>query len=234
MLVANGVWPFAQRFPDLELFSCGIPKPSQTVSHIGSESRLVNTVESRRLEFAAGRACAIAALKALGCEAQEVGIARPHRYPRFPPGFVGSISHSETWATACAARKEAYLSIGLDIERLYWHAELDEMARQVMTKFEFGNYLSGSGDAALLFFYLCFSIKESFFKAVFPLTHTWMDFTESEVLRWDSAGHVQMRILSSGLSSSSLHATVFDGLWSVHHDCILTLLPIPRSEKRVS
>ncbi len=38
------------------------------------------------------------------------------RSPRWPAGFVGSISHSRNWVVAAAARGEDYASIGIDSE----------------------------------------------------------------------------------------------------------------------
>lgn len=72
-------------------------------------------VETRRLEFAGGRAAAHRALFELGAEIQPVGMDA-RGAPEWPPGVVGSITHCEG-LRACAVAWEADASsIGIDAE----------------------------------------------------------------------------------------------------------------------
>src|SRR5437667_3257012 len=62
-------------------------------------------VPKRRLEFAAGRQCAHEALRVLAPldGHSPIGIALD-RSPVWPPGFVGSIAHTQGFASAAVAR----------------------------------------------------------------------------------------------------------------------------------
>lgn len=72
--------------------------------------------DARRREFAAGRSCARAAIKALGLADQPVGVAGD-RSPIWPKGAVGSITHSGHWAAAAVGlRARGIRAIGLDVE----------------------------------------------------------------------------------------------------------------------
>ena len=69
----------------------------------------------RRREFAAGRACARAALELLGVESFPV-VAGADRVPIWPPGFTGSITHCAGFAVAAVVRTEDIAAVGVDIE----------------------------------------------------------------------------------------------------------------------
>jgi 4'-phosphopantetheinyl transferase EntD len=71
-------------------------------------------VPTRRLEYLAGRLAASAALRSAG--ADQSGVGRQDRVPRWPTGFCGSISHSSGLAVAIAARSEHWRALGIDIE----------------------------------------------------------------------------------------------------------------------
>ena len=75
-----------------------------------------HAVEVRRLEFAAGRACARAALESLGIVGCAVTTAED-RAPVWPEDAVGSISHTRKIAAAAVGlRSHGFAAIGLDIE----------------------------------------------------------------------------------------------------------------------
>ena len=59
-------------------------------------------VEKRRREFSAGRTCARQALRELGCADAPI-VHNQNGAPLWPPGIVGSITHSNTYAAAVAA-----------------------------------------------------------------------------------------------------------------------------------
>src|SRR5207245_224467 len=69
----------------------------------------------RRREFAAGRWCARQALVRLGIEGFAL-LPSPDRAPRWPPGIVGSISHTSDYCVAVVARQRDFLGVGVDAE----------------------------------------------------------------------------------------------------------------------
>lgn len=86
--------------------------------HASERALVAWAAPARRREFLAGRACAHAALRAIG---REEGLAVGRgvmREPLWPAGVVGSISHAGGLAGAVVARTADAWGLGLDIERL--------------------------------------------------------------------------------------------------------------------
>lgn len=70
---------------------------------------------SRQREFAGGRACASRALVALGMQ-PELLPRGSHGEPIWPPGVVGSITHTDTLWAAVAGRASDVGALGVDVE----------------------------------------------------------------------------------------------------------------------
>src|ERR1700678_1851414 len=69
----------------------------------------------RRAQFAAGRACARAALSRIGCAPDAIP-CDPDGVPQWPFGFVGSISHKNTESIAAIGFAREFRGIGIDLE----------------------------------------------------------------------------------------------------------------------
>lgn len=133
-------------------------------------------VKGRRAEYATGRACARAALaNVAGVEAHEA-IDRDERYaPIWPPSTTGSISHTEGFCIAIAARVSAQLaSIGIDIERV--DRVGPRVRRTILTGPEKVAVAKMSADDAQLRTAVTFAAKEAFYKAQYQLTQTYLGF----------------------------------------------------------
>lgn len=74
-------------------------------------------VSSRISEFAAGRAAARAALRALGRPEQAIPVG-PDCAPIWPKGITGSISHCAGACMAMLADRRTFAAVGLDLEPL--------------------------------------------------------------------------------------------------------------------
>ena len=72
-------------------------------------------VEKRRREFSAGRTCARQALRELGCADAPI-VHNQNGAPLWPTGIVGSITHSNTYAAAVAAKSLRACGLGIDME----------------------------------------------------------------------------------------------------------------------
>lgn len=151
----------------------------------------------RRAEFLAGRVCAQQALLCL--------TGTPHmpsqgedRMPIWPLGFIGSISHTKGLAAAVVARRTDYRSLGMDLERPLGDDECtNEMMCSIQTPAEMKRLATlhtlTRGEALTL----AFSVKESVFKALYPLVHTFFDFKDVELTKWDASGCASLRLLRS-------------------------------------
>jgi 4'-phosphopantetheinyl transferase EntD len=139
---------------------------------------VARAVAKRVGEFAAGRLCARRALQRFGI-ARVVLPAAHDRQPVWPPGFLGSITHTEGFCAAVAAARGRLLGLGLDseaagaVEAQLWPSicvasELDWMAEWPA---------AARTQAATL----VFAAKEAFYKAQYPTTGEFMSFADLEV-----------------------------------------------------
>jgi len=137
-------------------------------------------VPSRQAEFATVRVCARAALADLqpggGIAAPPI-LPGPDRAPVWPAGIVGSMTHCDGYRAAAVARAATVASIGIDAEP---HAPLpDDVVDLVAHGGEYSKIRRlAVDDPTVAWDRLLFSIKESVFKAWFPLTRQWLGFEQ--------------------------------------------------------
>ncbi|HEV8246649.1 MAG TPA: 4'-phosphopantetheinyl transferase superfamily protein [Polyangiaceae bacterium] len=150
----------------------------EALSGFCSESELpARFARKRRAEYLAGRCAASRALSELGIGSR-VGRAMDG-LPAWPPGVVGSITHGAGVACAAVALADRYRALGIDIERVLEDAESSELwpsiahtdelllLKSALPYTRLGQRLS-----------VLFSAKESLFKALFPLTHEFLEFCD--------------------------------------------------------
>jgi 4'-phosphopantetheinyl transferase EntD len=135
------------------------------------------TVDGRREEFAAGRTCARFALQLLGLPVTPLlsGVARE---PIWPKGVVGSITHCEGYCAAVTAFERDLLSVGIDAEPNRPLSE--ELVDLIAAPSELRDLPICPG-CSIAWDRLLFSIKESVYKAWFPIERSWLDFKEAVV-----------------------------------------------------
>lgn len=105
--------------------------------------------------------------------------------PRWPAGLVGSMTHCEGYCAAALVRATDLASIGIDAEP---HEPLPEGvldAVSLPTELTHLRELTADGPGAhghrVHWDRLLFSAKESVYKAWFPLTGKWLDFSEADI-----------------------------------------------------
>ncbi len=126
----------------------------------------------RQREFAAGRHCAREALAHLGHAAVALPVG-PGRAPVWPPGIIGSISHTNDIAIAAVARRSDLGSLGIDVESA---DPLDpDLIGLVCSKEELAA-LADEGLQPEPGAKLIFSAKESVYKCLWPLTGMFLEF----------------------------------------------------------
>ena len=139
------------------------------------EAQALGEVSSvRSQQFSSGRRSAHTAFGHLQIEDHAIG--RAERIPVWPPGVVGSISHSESLAGAAVGRSETYLGMGFDLvpiaavsEKVSQRLLLDSELKWVRDM--------GSGDWRTALF----SAKESVYKAVNPVVGEYLGFRDVTV-----------------------------------------------------
>ncbi len=145
--------------------------------HAVEEEAVSRATWKRRQDFRAGRAAARSALRRFGV--LDVAIPRGQdRLPRWPHGFVGSISHCPGWCGAVVARSDDLSAIGLDIEvRRRVHSRL---LATLCTPRERA-WMEATG-TTLETATLIFSAKEAVYKCVYPATRARLAFADVEIV----------------------------------------------------
>jgi len=143
---------------------------------LDAEREIVSRALPRRqLEFSAGRSCARIALQRLGLQPQPI-LCGTAREPIWPPGVAGSITHCAGYCAAAVANHPRIISLGIDAER---NEELPPGLFDLVVLPD--EIPSSIGDSAAALAKLIFSMKESIFKAWFPITRQWLDFKDVRI-----------------------------------------------------
>ncbi len=146
----------------------------------------------RRREFAAGRHYARDAMCGLGIAATAIPV-RPTRAPAWPAGIVGTISHSHDLCAAVVARRSRLATLGLDIEGADPLPE--ELVRLVCRPVECHDRAAHERATGADLPKLVFVLKEAFYKAYFPVTASFLDFTDVEVALDPYGGAFEARLV---------------------------------------
>lgn len=180
-------------------------------------------VEKRRREFRTARACARAALAELGLEAQAIP-SGPRGAPQWPSGIVGSITHCEGYRAAALARGADLTTIGVDAE--IDAALPDGVLGEVALPEERRALEALSREEPLNWDRLLFSIKESVYKAWFPLAERWLGFEDAEVTIDREHRSFSARLLVPGPRVEGKQLCGFSGRWLVHDGLLLAAIAV--------
>ena len=182
-------------------------------------------VSKRQTEFLAGRICAYEALRRV-IGVPGIPAVGEDRSPCWPTGVVGSITHGAGWAAVVAARSELWRGLGLDVEKLLPVTRADRLAGEILTPRELEGYAALNESQRALRVTLTFSIKESLFKALYPLVKTRFYFQEAELIHHDSSGHARLHLLND-LSDEWKAGAELNGQFVQFDDYLLSLVSIP-------
>ena len=220
-------WPLPRALPGVQMLSTRFDPSLLDIEDFqrwGIPAQ--QAVSKRQTEFLAGRLCAHEALRRATGVASIPAVGED-RAPCWPAGVVGSITHGAGWAAAVAARAEQWRGLGLDVERLLASTRADRLAGEILTPRELENYgdLDDSQRATLVT--LTFSIKESLFKALYPLVNKRFYFQEAELIHHDDNGQARLRLLND-LSQEWKSGAELEGQFVQFDGYLLSLVSIAR------
>lgn len=141
---------------------------------IARPEQLQWAVTKRKAEFLAGRYCAQRALVLAGYPNTGIGIG-DQRQPLWPDGLRGAISHARQLAIAVVARDSLVHGVGVDVEETLTSDVVAQIQALVLNADEYP-LLSHVPWCHEQLVTLIYSVKESFFKAAFPLVRRYFDF----------------------------------------------------------
>lgn len=189
------------------------------------EAAMARAVPRRRGEFAAGRACARAALARLGLPAVPI-LPGPRGAPQWPPGVVGTITHCDGYRAAAVAHARDVLTLGLDAEP---DGPLPGGVLDAVSLAEERDRLPGLAAAApqVPWDRLLFCAKEAVYKAWFPLAGRWLGFEEAVITFTPDAGTFTARLLAPGPAVGGRPLDGFSGRWLARGGLLLAAIAVP-------
>lgn len=187
--------------------------------------RLRGAIAKRRAEYVAGRLCAQRALWLLDGRSACPGM-NEDRSPRWPVDCVGALTHNDGWAAALVAHRQAYQGLGLDAERLLGSEEARRLAKRVLTPGEAARLEHMEPWNVALMVGATFSLKESLFKALYPLVGRMFHFQSAELTAWHGLGSVRLRLLED-LGSGWVAGREMPGMVCLSDGRLLSVVALP-------
>jgi 4'-phosphopantetheinyl transferase EntD len=186
---------------------------------------VAGAVEKRRREFGTARACARDALGQLGLPPQAI-LSGPRGEPLWPQGVVGSITHCDGYRGCAVGRRSDFAAIGIDAEvdaalpdGLLGDIALPEERRALAAL--------AREDPAPSWDRLLFSIKESVYKAWFPLAGRWLGFEDARVTVDRGNRTFTARLLVPGPVLDGREVSGFSGTWLAAEGIVLSAIAVP-------
>ena len=198
------------------------PEPDPGLALFPAEAALVRTAgPRRRAEFAAGRACARAALAGLGLPAVAVLAGRAGE-PCWPDGVTGSITHCAGYRACAVARTADLAGVGIDAEPdAALPAGLIESVAGAAEQAWIGRLARQAAAPPVCWDRLVFSAKEAVGKLCYPLTGQWLGVAEMTVFP-DPAGVFDAEVAGPAPAPARL-----TGRWLARGGLILTAVTWP-------
>ncbi|WP_338487966.1 4'-phosphopantetheinyl transferase superfamily protein [Pseudomonas trivialis] len=222
-------WPLPAPLPGTVFFStrfdparldngdfqrCAVPQPAS----------IQRSVAKRQAEFLAGRVCARAALQRLDHLDCTPAIG-DDRAPVWPGHISGSITHSTGHAAAIVGHKAQWRGLGMDVENMLTLERAQRLAAEILTADELQRMALLPQAQIAQVVTLTFSVKESLFKALYPIVQKRFYFEHAEVLDWSDTGHVRLRLLTD-LSSEWCDGKELEGQFAVSDGQLLSLVAV--------
>ncbi|KUM90819.1 MULTISPECIES: 4'-phosphopantetheinyl transferase family protein [Streptomyces] len=184
------------------------------------EAVLSRAEDRRRREFATVRHCARVALTRLGRPAGPM-VPGERGAPTWPEGVVGSMTHCDGYRAAAVSRRIDVAALGIDAEP---HAPLPPgLLRRIASPAERSHLTALRHTRPTLHWdRLFFSAKESVYKAWFPLTGTWLDFREAELILDPYRQTFRARLLRTGHDDEGRPLHILHGRWRVGRRLVVT------------
>ncbi|KQX78527.1 MULTISPECIES: 4'-phosphopantetheinyl transferase [unclassified Streptomyces] len=209
------------------------------------EVLVARAVAKRRREFTVVRSCARRAMEKLGVPAQPV-LPGERGAPQWPDGLTGSMTHCEGYCAAALVRAADLASLGIDAEP---HEPLPEGVLSAVALPAEAERLGrlAAGHPEVHWDRLLFSAKEAVYKAWFPLTRKWLDFSEADIDLGPATGTASASVATPVSASGPAEGTEgvfrarllvpgpvvgghrlghFDGRWSVRRGLLATAVTV--------
>ena len=219
-------WPFTRPLAGAQLISTHFdPTRLDEGDYLAAGVPPVRGVAKRQAEHLAGRLCAREALYRVTGVASVPAVGED-RAPQWPAQVCGSITHGQGWAAAVVAPAWDWQGLGLDVERLLSSERAERLVGEILTVDEQVRIADLSPEQRAWRISLTFSLKESLFKALYPLVLTRFYFQDAELLDLDTEqGSARLRLLVD-LSEEWQAEAELAGMYAELDNQVLSLVAI--------
>ena len=200
-----------------------LPGSGEWVLPDAEAALMVDVAERRRAHFAAGRACARAALATFGQVEAVIGRTADGA-PVWPDGMVGSIAHCGQAAVAIVARAERWSTLGIDIE--IDRPLPDDAASYVLDEIERTALAELPGGLAR-WALPAFGAKECVHKCLQPLQGLFLEFGEVRIACSEDADRFRVEPRSAR-AEKAMAGFEWHGEWRRFDGLLLSLLAARR------
>ncbi|WP_434460676.1 4'-phosphopantetheinyl transferase family protein [Serratia plymuthica] len=178
----------------------------------------------RKAEYFAGRLAARRALQFLGCKTLDLPIG-DHRLPQWPLGYRGSISHTRALAVSAVCQHDRYQAVGIDTETVFTVEQCTKLTSAIVSDAEWNDVIRGGCELAQTqLVTLIFSAKEALYKALYPHTLSFQDFSAAK-LTWICDKSAQFQIeLTCDWSGDYSAGTHFTGWFQFFDHTVVTVI----------
>lgn len=146
--------------------------------HVEERAQILGAVPRRVREFAAGRLLAHRLLRRLDAQSGPL-LNGVDRAPCWPPGIVGSITHTKLWASVIVARSAEFVGVGCDLEP---DEPLENpLWEQVLDPWELTTLRSHPATEQARLARVVFSAKEAAYKAQYRSSKTSLGFNDLRI-----------------------------------------------------
>lgn len=190
-------------------------------------SHLSKAVAKRRAEYLASRLCVREALRPFGF-ANFVLANDADRAPIWPTGIVGSLSHTRACVSLLLAKSSSGKLLGVDCEEIM-RPETAAGMRDMIINANEEAVLACSGLPFATALTAAFSLKESLYKALFPVFRQFMHFNEAEIVACEAnLASVTLR-LTRALSTEFAVGRLFTGRVTLQEKQLTSWIVTPRA-----
>jgi len=219
-------WPFTRSLAGAQLISTHFdPTRLDEGDYLAAGVPPVRGVAKRQAEHLAGRVCAREALYRVTGVASVPAVGED-RAPQWPAQVSGSITHGQGWAAAIVAPSLQWRGLGLDVEQILPSDRAERLVGEILTPDELTRIAELSPEQRAWQISLTFSLKESLFKALYPLVLTRFYFQDAELLDLDAEqGSARLRLLID-LSEEWQAETELAGMYAELDNQVLSLVAI--------
>ncbi|MEV0621357.1 4'-phosphopantetheinyl transferase superfamily protein [Nonomuraea sp. NPDC050404] len=189
------------------------------------EAVVARAVAKRRAEFATVRACARTALAKLGHPPAPL-LPGERGAPIWPDGVVGSMTHCADYRACAVSSDGDTLAVGIDAEP---HDRLPDGVLEAVSDPWERAWIArlGAERPEVSWDRLLFCAKEAVYKAWFPLTRRWLDFSEASLSVDPLERTFSARLSVTGHTAGGLAITGFRGRWLARDGLVLTTIVVP-------